>query len=131
MDTVTQITLGAAVGEAVLGKKLGNKAPIWGAVLGIVPDLDVLAIPFTTNVQALAIHRGITHSVFFCITAALLLGWLFDRLYRKYNTGWRPWSWMVFWVFSTRMAPRYCSRLVINSLVLIRYSSLIHFTPFP
>lgn len=109
MDTVTQITLGAAVGEVVLGKKLGNKAPLWGAVMGIVPDLDVLALPFSTNVQALAIHRGITHSLLFCIAAALLLGWGLDRLYKKDSVGWRSWSWMVFWVFSTHVFIDVCT----------------------
>ena len=42
MDSLTQIVLGAAVAEAVGGKKLGNKAPLWGAIAGTIPDLDVL-----------------------------------------------------------------------------------------
>ena len=29
MDTVTQITLGAAVGEATAGREAGGKAPLW------------------------------------------------------------------------------------------------------
>jgi len=29
MDSITQIVLGAAVGEAVGGRKMGNKAPFW------------------------------------------------------------------------------------------------------
>jgi len=41
MDSLTQIVLGAAVAEAVGGKKLGNKAPLWGAIAGTIPDLDV------------------------------------------------------------------------------------------
>ena len=41
MDSLTQIVLGAAVGEAVLGKKIGNWAIFWGAIAGTVPDLDV------------------------------------------------------------------------------------------
>ena len=36
MDAVTQIALGAAVGEATLGKKAGNKAVVWGAIAGIM-----------------------------------------------------------------------------------------------
>ena len=38
MDSLTQIVLGAAVGEAVLGKKVGNKAMLWGAIAGTIPD---------------------------------------------------------------------------------------------
>ncbi|MCB0468978.1 MAG: metal-dependent hydrolase, partial [Aequorivita sp.] len=47
MDSVTQIVLGAAVGEAVLGKKIGNKAMALGAIAGTIPDLDVLSSHFT------------------------------------------------------------------------------------
>jgi inner membrane protein len=32
MDSLTQITLGAAIGEAVLGNKVGNKAALWGGI---------------------------------------------------------------------------------------------------
>ena len=38
MDSVTQIVLGAAVGELVLGRKVGNKAILWGAIAGTIPD---------------------------------------------------------------------------------------------
>ena len=41
MDSLTQLTFGAACGEAILGKKVGRKALIWGAILGTLPDLDV------------------------------------------------------------------------------------------
>lgn len=103
MDTVTQITLGAAVGEAVFGQKVGNRAPFWGAIFGVVPDLDVLASPFVNEVQALAIHRGITHSLFFCLLAAPLFGWLLSRYYRKENTSWKGWTLLVFWVLLTHI----------------------------
>ena len=43
MDSVTQIVLGAAVGQAVLGSKVGNKALLYGAVAGTIPDLDVIS----------------------------------------------------------------------------------------
>ena len=103
MDTITQIALGAAVGEAVLGKKMGNKAPMWGAALGIVPDLDVLILPFVDAVQGLAIHRGISHSLFFCFAASPIFGWSLDRWYSKQAVGWRSWSWMAFWVLLTHI----------------------------
>ena len=40
MDSLSQIVLGAAVGEVVLGKRLGNRAMVWGAVAGTLPDMD-------------------------------------------------------------------------------------------
>jgi len=104
MDTITQITLGAAVGEAVLGRKIGNKAPLWGAVFGIVPDLDVLATPFVSEVQALAIHRGFSHSIVFSLLAAPLFGWVLHKCYRsRYSVGWRPWMLLVFLVLITHI----------------------------
>ena len=42
MDSLTQIVLGAAVGEAVAGRQVGRRALIWGGVLGALPDFDLL-----------------------------------------------------------------------------------------
>ena len=83
MDSLTQITLGAAVGEIVLGRKIGNRAMLWGGIAGTIPDLDVLANFFLNDVQAVAFHRGITHSLFFSVVAPFLFAWLLHRLYRK------------------------------------------------
>lgn len=94
MDSLTQITLGAAVGEVVLGKKAGNKAMLWGAIGGTLPDLDVFANLAADEISALAFHRAITHSLFFAVLAPLVLGWLVHRLYRD-GPGvpwWRAWS---------------------------------------
>ena len=57
MDSLTQIVLGAAVGEAVLGKKVGNKAMLYGAIAGTIPDLDVLARFYVDTVTATEWHR--------------------------------------------------------------------------
>lgn len=108
MDSITQIALGAAVGEACLGKKLGNKAAGWGALFGVVPDLDVLASPFLSNVQELVVHRGITHSLLFIVIAAPLFGWLLCRFYKK-EISWRRWSLMVFLVISTHIFIDVCT----------------------
>jgi inner membrane protein len=97
MDTVTQIALGAAVGEAVLGKKAGNKAVLWGAVGGIIPDLDVLVMPFVPEMQALAIHRGFSHSITFAVLFAPLFGWVIYKIHQKSPASRREWSWLVFW----------------------------------
>ena len=42
MDSLTQIVLGASVAEASLGKKIGNKAIVLGAIAGTIPDLDII-----------------------------------------------------------------------------------------
>ena len=83
MDSLTQVVLGASVGEICLGKKIGNRAMLWGAVAGTIPDLDVIGNIFMTKAESLAFHRGISHSFFFSITAAFVFAWLLDKLYKK------------------------------------------------
>ncbi|NRD20371.1 metal-dependent hydrolase [Winogradskyella eckloniae] len=99
MDSLTQIVLGAAVGEAVLGKKVGNKALLYGAIAGTIPDLDVLASHFTDTVSALAMHRGFTHSVLFSVLFGPIFGWLVSK-YEKYKD-FKGWAWLFFWAFIT------------------------------
>lgn len=81
MDSLTQIVLGAAVGEAVLGRKVGNRAMLWGAIGGTIPDLDVFANMTTDTMSALAYHRAFTHSLTFGFLAPALLGLIVHRLY--------------------------------------------------
>lgn len=99
MDSLTQIVLGAAVGEAVLGKKVGNKAMLYGAIAGTIPDLDVMASHFTDTVTALSVHRGFTHSVVFSVLFAPIFGWLVSR-YESYKS-FKGWTWLFFWAFFT------------------------------
>lgn len=83
MDSLTQITLGAACGELVLGKKIGNRAMLWGAIGGTIPDLDILGNFFMSEMDALAFHRGISHSFFFAVTTPFFFGWLTYQLYQS------------------------------------------------
>ncbi|QIE59454.1 metal-dependent hydrolase [Rasiella rasia] len=99
MDSLTQIVLGAAVGEAALGKKVGNKAALYGAIAGTIPDLDVITKYFVDTVTALEWHRGVTHSIVFAVFAAPLFGWLVS-LWEK-NASARQWSWLFFLGFLT------------------------------
>lgn len=96
MDSLTQIVLGAAVGEAALGKKVGNKAMLYGAIAGTIPDLDILATPFTDPLTAIEIHRGFTHSILFSILFAPLFGYLVSKLERKGPATFKEWSWLFF-----------------------------------
>jgi len=73
MDSLTKIVLGAACGEITLGKKIGNKALLFGAIGGTIQDLDVFIgkLLYTNKIQAMAFHRGLMHSLF-CAVLALL-----------------------------------------------------------
>ena len=99
MDSLTQIVLGAAVGEAVLGRKVGNKAMLYGAIAGTIPDFDVFASYFTDTVSALSIHRGFTHSILFSVLFAPVFGWIVSR-YETYKN-FKGWAWLFFWAFVT------------------------------
>ncbi len=99
MDSLTQIVLGAAVGEVVLGRKVGNKAILYGAIGGTIPDLDVMASHFTDTVTALSVHRGFTHSIAFSVLFAPVFGWLVSRYERLKDV--KAWSWLFFWAFIT------------------------------
>lgn len=82
MDSLTQIVLGAAVGEFCQGRKLGNRAMIWGAVAGTIPDLDVISRFWVDELGFLESHRGISHSLFFAVLFPLIIAfythWFYD-----------------------------------------------------
>ncbi len=107
MDSLTQIVLGAACGEAVLGKKIGNKALLFGAIGGTIPDLDVFIGSWLYNneIQVMAFHRGFMHSILFAILSCFLFGWFFYKLYnsgkRKNTTTLKDWTWLFFWSIFT------------------------------
>lgn len=83
MDSLTQIVLGAAVAEAVAGKKMGNKAAFWGAIAGTIPDLDVFLTRLYHPVDAALVHRGFSHSILFAVLMGPLLGLIVFRLYKR------------------------------------------------
>ena len=73
MDSITQAALGAAIGQAVLGKKKSWKPLLAGALVATIPDLDVFLYLVYDSFDMLRIHRGISHSILFCITASFPL----------------------------------------------------------
>lgn len=81
MDSFTQIVLGAACGEAVAGRKLGNRAMLWGAIGGTIPDLDVFAVFFTDQINSISFHRGFMHSIAFAVLMPWLMAWLARMFY--------------------------------------------------
>ncbi|MGM0932319.1 MAG: metal-dependent hydrolase [Bacteroidota bacterium] len=101
MDSLTQIVLGAAVGEAVLGRKVGNKAMLYGAIAGTIPDLDTFAGAFTDTITAIEWHRGFSHSIVFAVLFAPVFGWLISKIERKSIATWQNWSWLMFWSLVT------------------------------
>ncbi len=101
MDSLTQIVLGAAVGEATLGKKVGNKTVLWGGIIATIPDLDVIPTIWMDSVSQISFHRGFSHSLAFFLLASPLFGWLLYRLYKDKEANWRDWTVFSFWVLFT------------------------------
>ena len=91
MDTITHIVLGASIGEAIAGKKMGKRAMLWGAIANNVPDIDVFYSSFQKIPDSLLSHRGFTHSILFAIIASPLLAMHFNRVYYRKNYGWKTW----------------------------------------
>lgn len=102
MDSLTQIVLGGAIGEAVLGKKVGNKAVLWGAIGGTIPDLDTIPGLFIDTVSRLEIHRGFSHSIVFAILFSPLFGFIISKIHQKKSEAtWWGWTQLMFWAIFT------------------------------
>jgi inner membrane protein len=131
LDSLTQIVLGAAVGEAVLGKKIGNRAMLWGAIAGTIPDLDVIARFLTDTITATEMHRGFSHSIVFSILMAPILGWLVHQIKKRPDVGWQGWAKLFFWglfthplldaftTWGTQLFWPFESRLAFNNIFVI------------
>jgi inner membrane protein len=96
MDSLTQIALGAAVGTAVLGRKVGARAALWGAICGTLPDLDVL-VPYGDPVRDFTFHRAESHSLFWLSVVSPFLAWIIARLQRSAGASFREW-WLLAWL---------------------------------
>lgn len=83
MDSLTQAALGAIVGERCLGRSLGRKALAWGAFVGTLPDLDILAYPFLDTIGQLYWHRGFSHSALGILILGPLLAWILHFWWKR------------------------------------------------
>lgn len=81
MDSVTQAALGASIAGVVAGKTLGRSAVLTGALLGTLPDLDVV-IDYGTAIANFTRHRGFSHSLLILVPLSAFLAWALWR--------WRP-----------------------------------------
>jgi inner membrane protein len=80
MDSLTQITLGSAIGMAVMGRRTAVwKAALWGGVAGTVPDLDAF-IDHGDAILNMTRHRAESHSLLLLTLASPLLAWAVSRM---------------------------------------------------
>ena len=102
MDSLTQIVLGIATAELVAGKKLQNKTFLYGAILGTIPDLDIVVGKFMSDVGGVAIHRGLSHSLLFFMFLSPVLGWLISKI-EKEKISFISASLLAFWCLVTHV----------------------------
>ncbi len=102
MDSITQLALGAAVGEATAGRQVGRRALLWGAIAGTIPDLDVF-IPLGDAVSDFTYHRSFSHSLFVLAALTPVLVWLILKLHPGTAEHRRRWYLMVYLVFATHV----------------------------
>ncbi|MDX1756355.1 MAG: metal-dependent hydrolase [Marinobacter sp.] len=107
MDSVTQAALGATLGGAIAGNALGRSALLGGALLGTLPDLDVV-IDYGTAVANFTQHRGFSHSLLVLTPLSLLLAWLLHR--------WRP-------VLSYRHWTVFCATILLTHPLLDAFTT--------
>lgn len=82
MDSISQFVLGAAIGEATLGRSLGRRALVVGGLLATLPDLDVL-VQYSDAVASFTYHRSWSHSLFVLALVSPMLAWLLHKFYPK------------------------------------------------
>lgn len=82
MDSVTQLLLGSAVAATVAPKEYRKKAILTGAILGTLPDLDVM-IRYTNEVDNFTYHRSFSHSLLILPLFSLCLLPLLRRFYHS------------------------------------------------
>ena len=93
MDPVTHVLLGASLGYATFGQRLGRTAAIAGGLAAFAPDADVFIRSVSDPLLAIEHHRGFTHSLTFAPAGAAIVAalWLL-------RSTWRSARWRDLWV---------------------------------
>lgn len=88
MDSLTHTFSGLVTARLFPARNLTlRQRYIAGALAVNMPDLDILLAPFSSELYLLH-HRGETHSLLMAPLWALLLSWIFSRMF-KTQGGWR------------------------------------------
>ena len=90
MDSLTQAALGACVSAMCVPQEHRRKALLAGAMLGTLPDLDVL-IDFGDAVSNFTDHRGFSHSLFVLSGVALIIWLALRRWWAPVRSAPVPW----------------------------------------
>src|SRR4030095_2626893 len=95
MDTITHLTLGACIAEAMVGKKIGRPALFVGAIAQSVPDGDFITGLWMNPPESLLAHRGFSHFILFMILVTPILAWLVNRWHIFRQVHYRGWMMLI------------------------------------
>lgn len=90
MDSITQAALGASIAGACAPAGQRRKALLAGAMLGTLPDLDVV-IDYGSDVANFTHHRGFSHSLLVLAPFSFLLWLLLRRWWAPVRNAPRAW----------------------------------------
>lgn len=93
MDPLTHILLGANLGYAAFGRKLGRAAAAVGGLAAFAPDADVFIRSAADPLLAIEHHRGFTHALAFTPVGAAIVAalWLTRAAWRDRT------RWLLLW----------------------------------
>jgi inner membrane protein len=83
MDSVSHIVIGAAIGEAFLGKKIGRWGMLLGAIAKSLPDFDLFITGLSDPRAYICDHRAHTHSLFIEALYAIPIAWLLVKAFKQ------------------------------------------------
>jgi inner membrane protein len=91
MDSLTHIAIGACIGDLFLGKRIGKKAMLYGAIAASLPDIDFIASFWLNTTDGLLVHRGFTHSFLFAFLVITGLALYFRKRHKAENVPINTW----------------------------------------
>lgn len=94
MDSVTQVVLGATVAAVCVPAEHRRRAAILGAVLGTLPDLDVL-VDYGDAVADFTYHRSFSHSLLVLLPLSVLIWAALRQWWQPVAQCPRQWLWAV------------------------------------
>ena len=83
MDSLSHIVIGAAIGETLLGKKIGRWGMLLGAIAKSAPDFDLFYTGLNDPRAYMCDHRAHTHSLIIEALYAIPIAWLLVKLFKQ------------------------------------------------
>ena len=98
----------------MLGKRLGNRALVWGAFLGILPELDVVIFPLLDTARKLEWHHGPSHSLWVMALGSCAIAQVLAKMWKELQISKARMGWFVF--------AEFCSHLLADCLTAEGFS---------